>query len=201
MRIKKYFEEYPAYVTDRLAHTAEALNAKYGTEEKALAGAMAESFDRLFLRAADMQAREQKAEIAWVSVSYLRSSLLTETYDLRIDLYDANFYLDVNEVSGYWNGAFVYAYFREDMAYYTKMAREEMIRIMPGEMKAFMIGYSAHYQAFLRCFCRKHLPRITELPSYQKMQKAADIKFTFGEYLDKTTVIYPGSDAKGGFPR
>lgn len=198
MRIKKYFQENKFYVDERRRETEVILQAELLRQAEALRKDFVGSFDRLFHCAAAAQQRGEKGAIAWVCVSYLRSSLLTKTNDLRIDAYDSDFYLDVRETAAYWSGDFVYRQLEPDIAYFIKAAREHLIRVSTGEIKFFMTDYFCHYADFLQSYCRRHLPEAMALESYRRMEKTAAIKFTFGEYLEKTKVIYPNATEKEG---
>jgi hypothetical protein len=50
-----------------------------------------------------------KGRIKFVTISTLSSSLITETFDLKIDFFDQRLYLDENEASAYWRPDFLAA--------------------------------------------------------------------------------------------
>lgn len=66
-------------------------NYKNG-ETEILAG-LEDKFGEVFQKAQQMQNADRKGKICTMGISYLQSSALTGNYELRIDLYDKDFYL------------------------------------------------------------------------------------------------------------
>lgn len=55
-------------------------------------------FDQLFRQCLNMQKEGKKGKIKYLNIFYLHSSLITETYELQIGLFDHNFYKDRSHV-------------------------------------------------------------------------------------------------------
>ena len=86
------------------------LMKNYKAEETEIIAGLQEKLQEVFQKAQQMQKVDRKGKICTMGVSYLQSSVLTGSYDLRIDLYDKEFYLDSAECCTYWKPAFITEY-------------------------------------------------------------------------------------------
>lgn len=57
-------------------------------------------------------------DIKYISVLFLRSSLITKTYDFYFGLYDEKLYLDENILYTTLNLSFIFTYFEKDIDYF-----------------------------------------------------------------------------------
>ena len=86
------------------------LMKNYKDEETDILAGLEERLGEVFQKAQQMQKADRKGKICTMGISYLQSSVLTGNYELRIDLYDKEFYLDSAECCTYWNPAFITEY-------------------------------------------------------------------------------------------
>ena len=94
------------------------LMKNYKAEETEIIAGLQEKLQEVFQKAQQMQKVDRKGKICTMGVSYLQSSVLTGSYDLRIDLYDKEFYLDSAECCTYWKPAFITEYIQKDIKYF-----------------------------------------------------------------------------------
>lgn len=183
-RITEFFEENIDYPRMRLAAVEEEIAEAIARSGGQFVEEFKAAFDDVFQRCVKMQAAGEKAPIAFVCVSKLRSSLMTKTYDVRIDLYDKNFYLDRSECAGKWRAAFAFEPIQEDCAYFTKCARTKLVRIQAAEMKIFLQEFQDVYFEILEEFCARHIKMISKLASWNAVMREEPVTFSFGDFLD-----------------
>lgn len=184
-RITKYFDERPELIEERIEQVRQNITDAIEKNSLGILKNFKNSFNDVFVKGAKMQKDREKGAIAYVCIEILRSSLLTRTYQLRIDLYDKNLHLDQRECASQWGVDFAFQWLDEDMNYFTKRAREKLIRILDAEMIIFMQHYQEHYFKILEEFCERHIQNILQLPSWEGLKKEETVKFTYGEFLDK----------------
>ena len=109
-------------------------------------------------KAQQMQKVDRKGKICTMGVSYLQSSVLTGSYDLRIDLYDKEFYLDSAECCTYWKPAFITEYIQKDIKYFKYNIHGKVPQIRTYEIQEFMDGYIINYLYLLAQFLEQIMP-------------------------------------------
>ncbi|SNS15353.1 hypothetical protein SAMN05446037_100516 [Anaerovirgula multivorans] len=149
-----------------------------------------ESFKEVFTKATELQNEEKKGPIAYIVISFLRTRIIEEDYQLRIDLYDEMFYLDKVECSGYWKVDFVFQYLHEDIELFKEKIEEYIEKIQDNSYELIKKDYAAIYNYFLYEYLKKNIKLLLETEEYQSLNKTEDLKIGFGEYMDKVDIIY-----------
>lgn len=188
-RITKYFDENPNIVEARITENRLRIAAYIEENQRKVLKDFQGAFDAVFQAGTAMQKAGEKGAIAYVSLAILRSSIFSRERQLRIDLYDENACFDPHKCGGTWDVDFVYQRQAEDMVYFTKRAREELIRIQEAEMIIFMQNYLESYDDVVEEFCVQHIEDIVRLRSWEDLKKADKVKFTYGEFRDKAEIM------------
>ena len=102
-------------------------------------------FYSLFQRAEELQQTGEKPEIHYVYISCLRSSLATRSYEMRLDLYDVDFWLDDNPVTAYMTIPYLFDFYEKDLLELKRLLKKEFIRFMPEELEPVTQAYSEYY--------------------------------------------------------
>ena len=120
------------------------------------------------------------------------------TYQMQINLYDNNLYLDKNEVSEKWDTTFLLKHYEEDIVKLNKLAKEHIYRWNCINKQQLMVIYAGLYKNLLELYCTDFIKDIQVLESYKHLEKEEDIGVYFGGYLEKLHGIYPiGSEKEG----
>lgn len=148
-----------------------------------------EKLQEVFQKAQQMQKADRKGKICTMGISYLQSSVLTGNYELRIDLYDKEFYLDSAECCTYWKPEFVTGYLLQDVEYFKKEIRFKIPQIKTYELQQFIDGYRLNYMYLLVQFFKQILPQVLN-KTKTLFQEVAEENMTviFGEYMGKGIV-------------
>lgn len=136
------------------------IDENYKAEETEIIAGLQEKLQEVFQKAQQMQKVDRKGKICTMGVSYLQSSVLTGSYDLRIDLYDKEFYLDSAECCTYWKPAFITEYIQKDIKYFKYNIHGKVPQIRTYEIQEFMDGYIINYLYLLAQFLEQIMPQI-----------------------------------------
>lgn len=184
-RITEYFDKQPELVETRLEEISEKIAAVIEKNQSEILRDFQYAFNEAFQKGVEMQKAGEKGAIAYVCIAILRSSLLTKTYQMRLDLYDKNLHMDQWECASQWPVDFVFQWLDEDMTYFTRCARQKLVRIQDAEILTFMQEYQENYFDILEEFCSRHVQDVIQIASWSELNKEEQVKFTFGELLDK----------------
>lgn len=138
-----------------------------------------------------MQQRKEKEAITFLYIFYLKSSLLTGTYEFQINLFDKRFYFDKQECYGFWIPRLFVKYFEEDLTNFYEKARKHLIQFGYAAKQDVKLRYYDAYLAMIGQFIIKEGPELAKLSSFQKLEKEEDIRILFGGYMDRGIRVYP----------
>ena len=166
------------------------LMKNYKDEETDILAGLEERLGEVFQKAQQMQKADRKGKICTMGISYLQSSVLTGNYELRIDLYDKEFYLDSAECCTYWNPAFITEYIQKDIKYFKYNIHGEVPQIRTYEIQEFMDGYIINYLYLLAQFLEQIMPQILckIRPAFREVMDDG-MHVIFGEYMGKGMII------------
>ena len=166
------------------------LMKNYKAEETEIIAGLQEKLQEVFQKAQQMQKVDRKGKICTMGVSYLQSSVLTGSYDLRIDLYDKEFYLDSAECCTYWKPAFITEYIQKDIKYFKYNIHGKVPQIRTYEIQEFMDGYIINYLYLLAQFLEQIMPQILckVRPAFREVMDDG-MHVIFGEYMGKGMII------------
>ena len=166
------------------------LMKNYKDGETEILTGLEEKLQVVFQKAQQMQKADRKGKICTMGISYLQSSVLTENYELRIDLYDKEFYLDSAECCTYWKPEFVTGYLLQDVEYLKKEIRFKIPQIKTYELQQFIDGYLLNYMYLLAQFFQQILPQVLDKTKTLFQEVAEEnMSVTFGEYMGKGIVV------------
>lgn len=166
------------------------LMKNYKAEETEIIAGLQEKLQEVFQKAQQMQKVDRKGKICTMGVSYLQSSVLTGSYDLRIDLYDKEFYLGSAECCTYWKPAFIARYLLKDVEYFKNVIRFKVPQIKAYEIQQFIDGYLLNYMYLLVQFFQQILPQVLDKTKTLFQEVAEEnMSVTFGEYMGKGIVV------------
>lgn len=166
------------------------LMKNYKAEETEILTGLEERLQEVFHKAQQMQKADRKGKICTMGISYLQSSVLTGSYELRIDLYDKEFYLDSAECCTYWKPEFITSYLLKDVEYFKNEIRFKVPQIKAYEIQQFIDGYLLNYMYLLVQFFQQIMPQFLNKTkmSFQEVAEES-MKVIFGEYMGKGIVV------------
>ena len=166
------------------------LMKNYKDGETEILTGLEEKLQEVFQKAQQMQKADKKGKICTMGISYLQNSVLTGSYELRIDLYDKEFYLDSAECCTYWKPEFVTGYLLQDVEYLKKEIRFKIPQIKTYELQQFIDGYLLNYMYLLAQFFQQILPQVLDKTKTLFQEVAEEnMSVTFGEYMGKGIVV------------
>ncbi|BCJ92609.1 hypothetical protein acsn021_01780 [Anaerocolumna cellulosilytica] len=155
------------------------------------------AMDKLCEKCIQMQEKEEKGEIAVISIFYLKSSILMDKYQLQINLYNENFYLDRADLFGLWDITFLMKYFAEDIKSIYQKAVHHIARFSYADYQELKMQYAEAYHFILQKFCQERAAEVINLASYQAMKKWEQTIITYGGFMDKGVCIFPVEPMEG----
>lgn len=172
-----------------LYQSIEELLQAYKKDEEIILGTFQNALEELYFKAKEMQFIGKKDSLSSLGVCYCLSSVYTGNYEVRIDLYNEEFYLDESECCVYWKPDFIVSYLVKDMEYFRKTIKQKIPQIKIYEEQQFMTGYMRNYMYVLLEFLRQKMPNASEQMHKHGIRISEDFQVFFGEYMGRYVVI------------
>jgi len=141
-----------------------------------------------FLKLCRLVYKEQaigfKAPIAYMHIGFLRSSLLTKSYEFRLGMHDENFWLDTDDTSVYWKADFFFQYVEPDTE-----TMQQMVKPYPhiSEYEVYEISYR-YAQCYLipatRQIIQDIMIEVFKIPELNYLKLDKNLSIVFGGYME-----------------
>jgi len=187
-KVLKEFEE--KYVTNRYINEFKKIIEKYKTDREIIRENLTLKFNFVCKEAMELQEKELKGEIRYIYFSMLRTKLLENKGQWRIDLYDEKWFLDKEECSININLDFIYEPLFNHTKELSEKKKEYGRTIKEKDLQIIKLREANRYHAIALNVIRDIMQSFLECASYKEMNKKEDIVIMAGEYMDATVKIY-----------
>lgn len=138
----------------------------------------------------EMQKTGEKGAIAYLQFSLLRTNILLNKHELRLDAFDENWYLDTVECSGSYEVNEVLKYLTEFSDMVETLRKESPMRTTLREAQSRIFEESQKYQIFLAELIRLGMRKVVQTEGYRKIVKAPVFAVCIGGLLDRVDILY-----------
>lgn len=147
--------------------------------------------DNLFHQCIRQQKEKLKQPIRYVHFFYLNLSVLTGCYDIQMNAFSEQSYMDKTESVGFWNPSFVMNLYKKDMDEMEKEAKRQVVRFGYPQMMELKERSFIFYVMLAGEYLQGMTEDIIALPSFHEMEKKQGLQIVFGGYMDVGIQIWP----------
>ncbi|MBW6409682.1 hypothetical protein [Clostridium weizhouense] len=149
-----------------------------------------EKFNLVCEKCISMQKDNLKGQVAYIYFSFLRSSIIKKKGEVRIDLYDENWFLDKQECSINIELDFLYNSLFELESNLKNRKMEYGRTITDMDVEYIILDEADKYHILAVEFLKQLVSKFIEFDSYKIMKKSSNIKILAGELMDSAEIIY-----------
>lgn len=182
---------YEKYVDGRWVDNFLKIDEKYKDNKEKIEADIVQKFDDICKITSTLQISKLKGNIKYIYFSFLRTNIIEDKADYRIDFFDENWFLDKVECSININLDFVFDFLFSHMEELKVRANEYGRSVTLMDIEEIKIIESEKYNILAIEFLSDIINKLIEIPAYKEMEKSEDILIMAGEYMDRTDVIYP----------
>jgi len=167
------------------------IKAKFNENFKEISAGFNSCVKELYETVLHQQAGGFKKPIEFLYIAYLRSSLITNTYEYRLSLNSDELYLDPTETAMYWSAPFMHSTVDSDMEQVKVLIKESMPNVHASsyDIKELKYHYSQMY-SFGSMFIFKRLVLNTietaKAESWATPMLSDKFSVIFGGHMEKT---------------
>ncbi|NRT91271.1 hypothetical protein [Clostridium beijerinckii] len=187
-KILKEFHE--KYVLNRYKDEFTKIIEKYKTSREKIKENLTSKFNSVCKEAISLQEKELKGEIRYIYFSMLRTKILENKGEWRIDLYDEKWFLDKEECSINIDLEFIYESLFNHMKELLEKKKEYGRIIKERDIEAMKLKEANKYHILAANVVIQMLQSFFECTSYNEMKKKEDLKIMVGEYMEASVMIY-----------
>ncbi|MFF2484381.1 hypothetical protein [Paenibacillus sp. NPDC058071] len=170
-----------------------AINERYLMNKERIDRILASAFEEACCRAEKLQKQGRKGEIHYIHFSYLRTSFMEQRAEYRIDLYDADWYMDREECCSLWPAEFLFKPVFERQRELEKHRVQYARKITAMDIEHIIHQEAMKYHLLAIEYIRDRVPVLIESEGYAAMKKSEDLIILAGEFRDQHELLYPDS--------
>ena len=195
-KLSKMFEIAEPFFRQKLSGNMKTLVKGFSDNRKDISNDFANRVKNLYALAAQQQQEASKNPVSYLCIAYLRSSLITKTYDFRLSLHSNEFYTDPVETCGYWKPGFLLGHIEHDMKELQAMLRREpsIVQVSDFDIKEVEYSYALAHM-FTAVFFMNSLIKETfekaEAESWEAPIFSDDFAVVFGGHMENVYEVYP----------
>ncbi|OOM82376.1 hypothetical protein CLPUN_02540 [Clostridium puniceum] len=185
------FEE--KYVTDKWVDKFLEVDEMYKSDKAAIEENLIITFEEVCKQTITLQEKQLKGGIKYIYISLLRTSILENKGEYRIDLYDENWFLDKEENSINIDLNFIYVPLFDFIKHLKEKKKEYGRNITDMDIENIMLREVYKFHVLAVEFLKDIVKKFIETSSYENMKKTKYITILAGEYMDEAEIIYPSN--------
>lgn len=140
-RTEEVWSALSSLVEERGVHDLEQTMSSFPSHAGPLLDDLRYAFLACNKQALSWQQKGEKDETSFIAFSFLDTSILTDSYDLRIDFYDARFLKDIAESAAYFSYAYLIPPYQKSVEVLCAEADKHFVRFMDYEADALAWKY------------------------------------------------------------
>lgn len=150
------------------------------------------AISRLCRQARLLQETDKKGPAGYLCISFLRTNVLEDNWQYRLELYDENYYLDRTKCDDSWVFVFVWKYLEERLQHLRQIINSGIYvnKIRSYHMDEIKLTMAEHYHQLAINFTQGVIREAIKTPEYGNLVKAATIRILMGEYLGNSVLLY-----------
>lgn len=188
---KKVEKFYQDYIKNKWIEIFVELDKEYQKNLNVIINDVVRDFSKVCQRVIELQKRNEKGKVKYIYFSFLRTNILADNGDFRVDIYDENWFLDNKQCSGSIDMSFVFKYLFNFIEKIKKNSLENKISMSDIELEKIKLEESERYKILAIEYLKTIVLKMVEDEKYKQMIKEENIYIIAGEYMDECQLIYP----------
>ncbi|MBD5547933.1 MAG: hypothetical protein HDQ97_11125 [Lachnospiraceae bacterium] len=127
---------------------------------------------------------------ASLGITYLLSSILTGTYEMKLYLMGEEFWLEEEPLEATWRPMRFFEYYEEDMESIVKKLKNSFPRLCRAEEDAVRLRCADYYLAAICKLCKDMAEEIVESKGFREMEKRDDFFLFFGGFHKEGEILW-----------
>lgn len=177
------------YLEDRYKKEFAKIIETYNRDKDSIKENITSKFNSVCKEAVLLQKKELKGEIKYIYFSMLRTSILENKGQWRIDLYDEKWFLDNEECSVNIDLDFIYEALFNNMRELSEKKKEYGRTIKEKDIEYIKLKEANKYHSLALNIIRNTVRNLLQCTFYKEMKKKDDIVIMAGEYMDAAIQI------------
>lgn len=153
-----------------------------------------EQCDRLFQKAAERQKNGDNEPFAVLMFAVVKSYDLLLDPQIKVILYNKDFYLDENPIWFVWKEKIIYNFALEDVKLFEKKAPQKFVNLKYSEIETFFLDYLNQYHTAVYIILLQIVKRILAVKSFETISITNDFMVGFGEFESEFYPLYQKSE-------
>jgi uncharacterized protein (UPF0248 family) len=148
--------------------------------------------NRIFRQTYDLQQIGKKGPAAYLCISFLRTNLLEDNWEYRLDIYDDKVYLDSVECVETWELNFVWKHLKRRMSELGETIKHSLYanKVRAHHLNQIKMTMAEKYQQAAILLTGRLLPKAIEQINLAGISKVSVFTILMGEYRDHSVPLH-----------
>ena len=173
------------YVYGKWVNNFIEIDKNYTNNREKIEAKISQKFEEICKKAISLQKSQLKGRIKYIYFSFLRTNIIEDNAEYKVDFFDEKWLLDKIECTVNINMGFVFDLLFSDIEELKIRKNEYGRKITLMDIEEIKIIESEKYNALAIEFLRDIINKLVEIPAYIEMQKGEDILIMAGEFMDR----------------
>ncbi|MBD5088253.1 MAG: hypothetical protein HDT30_05495 [Clostridiales bacterium] len=156
------------------------------------------ALEQVFLECIEFQKLKIKEPIEFVTIYFLRSSIVTGSFDFLIQLYDENFLWDEVNVEGIWTPQWLLQEYLSTINEVKIKIKHDILGFYDSDIDFLNLEIGESFMRLMLTFVNNQIEKIIELENFRKMKTNPKFKIVFGDIYGRLVTIYSNQSEKRG---
>lgn len=138
-----------------------------------------------------LQQNEEKEPIKYIFISFLRTQILRNSSNYRVDFYDDRIFLDEDECHSYFDMDFIFKPLFKKMDEIEKKKDDPMYmrQVTSVDVEDFKLYESLKYNLLAKEILKENIDTIFKGEGFELLKKDKELVVVFGEYKDNFEIM------------
>lgn len=194
---EKLFQEFKdKYVNNIFNNEISIISEKFKNNQELIKNELLSSFKENCKKAEKLQKENLKGKIKYIYFSFLRTNIMGNKGNWRIDFFDGRWFLDNEECSSDMDFLWIYEDFFKYVNELMDKRKEYGRAIREMDVEKIKLNESNKYHGIAIQILANLINEFMECDEYKNIDKDEEILFFAGEYMDDIVILYDGSKGK-----
>lgn len=172
-----------------------AMNLALFDNKKNIVGELSAAIRQVCSQAITQQAQGIKGPAAIICISFLRTNIMDNIWEYRVNLYDEKMFLDQVECCASYKMDFVWQYLRKRLEGLAAAVKTGMHanKVRSFHLEDVKLNMAEQYHAAAVAITQLAIGEAIKIPEYDALKRIDNFKIVMGEYWDSNVLIYEGT--------
>ncbi len=177
-------------VRDRCNEKLLSLEKYFEEKKDSLVQGFIESFRQICLVIKEIQSRNEKGKIGYITYSMMRTAIAEKKYSYLVEAFDKEWFLDLDPCNSTYDAGWAFGFLDELRLELEEKRKLYFGTIVTCDVDNMIQAEAAKFNEYIISLARYAMPKAVLLKEYQDIIREEELEIRVGEYRDASESVY-----------